>query len=198
MKTISLWFGIFAIVALIAPRAPAQDSATQQQLDQLSGQIQSIQDSLTAQDKRITALESKISDMEDKVNQPGGNNYASADDLKNLAQQVQEIDKKRQEDNQKILKAIQELGKGGGGHAEPLNITPNTSNTGNTATSGGAGGQQNGYNYTIQQGNTLSAIAKAYRAQGIKVTVSQIEAANPGLTPNNLIVGKTIFIPAPQ
>jgi LysM repeat protein len=191
MKTISLWFGIFALVALVAPRAPAQDSATQQQLDQLSGQIQSIQDSLTQQDKRITALESKISDLEEKANQPGGNNYASADDLKNLAQQVQDIDKKRQEDNQKILQAIKELSKGGGGHAEAPDISP-------TPTTPGAGGPQNGYNYTIQPGNTLSAIAKAYRAQGIKVTVSQILAANPGLNANNLIVGKTIFIPAPQ
>jgi LysM repeat protein len=55
-----------------------------------------------------------------------------------------------------------------------------------------------GYEYTIQPGNTLSAIAKAYRAQGVKVTVSAILKANPGLNPGSLIVGKQIFIPAPQ
>jgi LysM repeat protein len=198
MKTISLCFGVLALMVAAAPRASAQDSATQQQLDQLSGQIQTVQDSLTEQDKRISALEKKISDMQDKVNSPSGNDYASSDDLKKLAEQVQEIDKKREEDNQKILDALGKLGKGGAvetSHHE-TEVTP-VNNTGNSANTT-SNGQQNGYYYPIQSGNTLSAIAKAYRAQGIKVTVSQILAANPGLTANNLIVGKKIFIPAPQ
>jgi len=182
------------------PRAHAQDAATQQQLDQLSGQIQTIQETLTQQDKRITDLESKITALEDKVNQPGGNDYASADDLKKLAEQVQEIDKKRQEDNEKILSTLEKLGKGGA--IEPPHTAPDISTTTTTTTTGNstpnAGGQQNGYNYTIAPGNTLSAIVKAYRAQGIKVSVKQILDANPGLSANNLIVGKKIFIPAPQ
>jgi LysM repeat protein len=32
----------------------------------------------------------------------------------------------------------------------------------------------------------------------VKVSVSQILAANPGLSANNLIVGKKIFIPSAQ
>ena len=198
MKTISCWFLIFTLMAAAMPRVRAQDSATQQQLDQLSSSIQDIQSSLTQQNKRITDLESKISAMQDKLNAPGGNDYASSDDLKKLAEQVQEIDKKRQADNEKILAALEKIGKGGGGgesiHTEPnISTTPNTGNS--TAT---PGGPQNGYNYQIQDGNTLSKIAKAYQAKGIKVTVKQILDANPGLDPKNLIVGKTIFIPAPQ
>src|SRR5579859_8070413 len=46
MKTISCWFCIFTLIAAVTPRALAQDSATQQQLDQLSGQIQTIQETL--------------------------------------------------------------------------------------------------------------------------------------------------------
>ena len=199
MKKISFWFGILALMLAVAPRASAQDSATQQQLDQLSGQIQTLQDGLTEQDKRISALEKKISDMQDKLNAPSGNDYASSDDLKKLAEQVQEIDKKREDDNQKILDALGKLGKGGG--AEPIRhesqATPPPNTDPNTATAA-AGGQQNGYYYTIQAGNTLSAIAKAYRSQGIKVTATQILAANPGLSANSLYVGKKIFIPAPQ
>jgi LysM repeat protein len=199
MKTIFRWFCLFAVITAMAIRAHAQDAATQQQLDQLSGQIQTIQETLTQQDKRITDLESKISALEDKVNQPGGNDYASADDLKKLAEQVQEIDKKRQEDNEKILATLEKLGKGGA--VEPIRTetdvpTTPTPNTGNPTPN--AGGQQNGYYYTIAPGNTLSAIVKAYRAQGIKVSVKQILDANPGLNANNLLVGKKIFIPAPQ
>ena len=101
---------MFALVAALAPRVSAQDAATQDQIDKLTGQIQDILDAQAEQGKRIDALEKKISDMQDKLNAPGGADYASADDLKSLAQQVQEIDKKRQEDNQKILDAIAKLG----------------------------------------------------------------------------------------
>ena len=203
---ISSWLVTFALIAALAPRVSAQDAATQAELDRLSGQIQDAQDALAAQDKRIETLEKKISDMQDKINTPAGSDYASSDDLKKLAEQVQEIDKKRQEDNQKILDAIAKLGKGGGGstevdlhrstdHSPDVSSGPTGGNGNSTST---AGGPQQGYEYTIAPGNTLSAIAKAYRAQGVKVTVSQILAANPGLNANSLIVGKKIFIPAPQ
>lgn len=199
MKTISCWFLIFTLMAAVTPRTHAQDSATQQQLDELSQRIQDMETSLTQQEKEINDLKSKIGDMQDKLNAPGGNDYASQDDLKKLAEQVQEIDKKREEDNQKILAALEKLGKGGGGGdvRRTPDVTPITAPTDNTQTPN-AGGPQNGYNYTIQDGNTLSKIAKAYQAKGIKVTVKQILDANPGLDPKNLIVGKTIFIPAPQ
>jgi LysM repeat protein len=196
MKTISSWFLIFALIAACAPRASAQDAATQEQLDKLSGQIQDILDAQAEQGKRIDALEKKVSDMQDQLNKPTGNDFASTDDLKKLAEQVQEIDKKRQDDNQKILDALEKLGKsGGGGHGD---VSPNPPPVNNTPTTGTTASGGQGYEYTIQSGNTLSAIAKAYRAQGVKVTVSQILAANPGLSANNLIVGKKIFIPAPQ
>lgn len=201
MKTISSWLVTFALIAAFTPRVSAQDAATQAELDKLSGQIQDVQDTLATQDKRIEALEKKVSDMQDKVNTPAGNDYASTDDLKKLAEQVQEIDKKRQEDNQKILDAIGKLGKTGGGEGVELRHPADVSTgptVGNTTPTPNAANPQQGYEYTIAPGNTLSAIAKAYRAQGVKVTVSQILAANPGLSANNLLVGKKIFIPAPQ
>ena len=189
-----------------ATRASAQDSAVQQQLDQISGKIQDLTDAQADEGKRIDALEKKIADLSDKLNTPSGNNFASADDLKKLAEQVQEIDKKRQADNEQIIKAIEKLSKGGSARIDtsesrkPVDTTATTSGPDNTstATTGGAGGQQNGYYYVIQSGNTLSAIAKAYQAKGIKVTVKEILAANPNLNPSALYVGQKIFIPAPQ
>jgi len=179
------------------PRVRAQDAATQAQLDKISGEIQDVQDALAQQDKRITALEQKIGDLQDKTSQPAGNDYASSDDLKKLAEQVQEIDKKRQEDNEKILDAIAKLGHGGGFHKPDISQTPTTTDN-NPGPTTNPGGPQQGYEYVIAPGNTLSAIAKAYRAQGVKITVDEILKANPGLNPNALIVGKKIFIPAPQ
>jgi len=195
MRKILPWLFILVFTASLAR---AQDDATQQQIDKLSGQVQDLLDAQAAQGKRIDALEKQIGDLGDKLNQPGGNNFASADDLKNLAAQVQEIDKKRQDDNQKILDALDKLGGKSGsistGHKPPTVLTT-TSTDNSTAT---PGAPQKGYEYKIASGDTLSAIAKAYRAQGVKVTAEQIQNANPGLNPKNLIVGKTIFIPQPQ
>ena len=48
-----------------------------------------------------------------RTGQPGATDTANADDLKKLADQVQEIDKKRQADRELILKEIEKLIKGG-------------------------------------------------------------------------------------
>jgi len=196
MKTISLWLFILAFAAFAPGGARAQESPIQQQIDQINGQIQDIYGVLDRQDKRITALEAQISDLQNKLNQPGGNNFASADDLKKLAEQVQEIDKKRQEDNAQILKALEKLDKSLGvatpeHKSEPV-VTTNNNSTANS------GAPQNGYWQTIGNGDTISAIAKAYQDKGIKVTVKQILDANPGLDPKNLKVGQKVWIPAPQ
>ena len=188
MKRILIW--IF-IVGLSVAAARAQDAATQQQLDQINGRLQDLIDAQAVQAKRITALETEIGELRDKANGSGAN----SDDLQKLANQVQEIDKKRQADRELILKEIEKLGKVGGsasGHkstpivtTNPPSVVPNS------------GGKQAGYEYKIAAGDTFSIIAKAYRDQGIKVTAEQILKANPGVDPKNLKVGQKIFIPAP-
>jgi len=184
--------------AFTASLAVAQDAATQQQIDQINGKIQDIQDAQAAQGKHLAALEKSISDLQDKLNQPAANNSASVDDLKKLAAQVQEIDRKRQEDNQKILDTLEKLGKAGG--ATTVNHKPVVSTTTSTDSSTTPlTGPQKGYYYEVKSGDTLLAIAKAYSAElKIKLTAEQIQAANPGLNPKNLTVGKKIFIPDPS
>jgi len=193
MKRILIWFLVlsFSIAA-----ARAQDDATQQQINKLSGQIQDALDAQAVQAKRITALEKEISDLREKSNGSGAN----SDELQKLANQVQEIDKKRQEDRELILKEIGKLGKVGGstpGRKSTPGVTTNTATSGSSAGGKATGGKENGYEYKVAAGDTLSIIAKAYRDQGIKVTSEQIFKANPGLDPKSLKVGQKIFIPAP-
>jgi LysM repeat protein len=188
MKRILVWLFILSF-ALAAARA--QDAATQQQMDQINGRLQDILDAQAAQGKRIDALEKEIADLRDKPAGPG----AAQGDLEKLADQVQEIDKKRQADRELILKEIEKLGKAGSSPTVRRSTPPVTTNPPAGGTS--AGGKENGYEYTIQRNDTLSIIAKAYRDQGIKVTADQILKANPGLNPNSLKVGQKIFIPAP-
>ena len=198
MRKILFWLFILVFTVSLAR---AQDAATQQLIDEINGRIQNLTEMQAAQGKKIADLEKQISDLSDKLNQPAVNNSASADDIKKLTQAIQEVDKKRQDDNAQILKALDKLAKGGAVSAPPRNkpaATANDNPTPTTSTSS-SGGKQNGYWYPVKDGDTLIAIAKAYSAElKTKITVDQILAANPGLTPKNLVVDKKIFIPDPS
>jgi len=195
MRKISFWLFVFAFTAFIASPVRAQEDATQQQFDQINGKIQDLIDAQAAQGKRLDALEKSVSDLSDKLTQPAANNSASADDLNKLAEQVKDLAKKQQDDNDLIVKELEKLGKGGS--IPTTSHKPTTVSTDNPTPT--ASGPQKGYYYTIQEKDTLSAIAKAYSAElKVKLTADQILAANPGLNPKNLIVGKKIFIPQPQ
>jgi LysM repeat protein len=181
------------MAALTACVARGQDSATQQQMDQLRGQIQDLTDAQALQTKRLEALEKEIRDLREKSSAGPG---VSQEDLQKLADQVQQIDKKRQEDRELILKEIEKLGKVGAGSPSGRK-PPVVSTTPTEPPVSNATGPQKGYEYTVQRNDTLKIIAKAYRDQGIKVTSDQIIKANPGMNPNVLKVGQKIFIPAP-
>jgi nucleoid-associated protein YgaU len=198
MKKILLWVFILGFTA-----APgwAQETATQQQLDKLSGQIQDLLEAQAQQGKRFDALQKEIGELREKVNTPVVNDSASREDLKRLATQVQEIDQKRQDDRDLILEELKKLGKAAA--IAPVTPTHKPKPTPELTTSGGENttatpsGPENGHYYVIKDGDRLSDIVKAYRAQGVKVTTTQILKANPGLDPNKIISGKKIFIPDP-
>lgn len=192
MKRISF----FLCTALLAAPTllPAQDAATEERLDKLSAQIDVLTEAKEEQNKKIEDLEGQIRDLQNQVSKPTGN-YASADDLKQLADAVKEIDRKRQEDNEHVVQELQSLSK-----SLTSNASSRRSSAGSTdvPTMSEPRGPEEGFYYTVQEGNTLALIAKAYRDKGIKVTTTQILAANPGLKANSLRVGQKIFIPKPK
>jgi LysM repeat protein len=182
------------LLAALAIAPVYAEDATQQQIDKLSGQIQDLLDAQAQQGKRLDAMAKEISELRDKVNTPQVSDSASRDDLKNLAEQVQEIDKKRQADRALILKEIEKLGKISAAPTTRSKPAPVTTSADDTAPAT----PQKGYEYQVQAGDTLAAIAKAYRDQGVKVTTSQILKANPKLDPAKLYVGQKVFIPDPN
>ena len=196
MRKISLWLFILVFAASLAR---AQDAAAQRQIDELSGRIQTLLETQAAQEKRIDALEKEISDLSDKVGTPPANNSASADDLKKLAGQVQDLAKKQQDDNDLIVKQFAKLGEISAGPSTGRKPTANLTTNGDNPIPP-SNVPQKGHYYTIKDGDRLPAIAKAYRDsdQHVKVTTAQILAANPGLDPTKLYIGKKIFIPDPN
>ena len=191
MKKLSF---LILLVVFSAATVSGQESATQQQLDKLSGQIQDLLEAQAQQGKRLDAMAKEIGELREKVNAPKTEDNASASDLKALAQKVQEVDKKRQKDNEAISQQIEKLGKVIVG--APVKIkTPTPKPVDDTTTSDVP---QKGYYHTVEAGESWGAIAKAYRDQGVKITTSQLIKANPKMNPDLLIVGKKIFIPDPN
>lgn len=173
----------------------AQDAATEERLNKLNGLVQDLLEDKAHQKKQIESLAKEIQSLREQVSKPTGN-YASQDDLGMLARKLQEIDQKRVEDNEKIVKKLEELGKtmSGPPPGKKPKPTPEPANNPNS----GSATPEKGFEHTIASGDTLSTIAQAYKEKGIKVTADQIQKANPGLKEKSLRVGQKIFIPAPQ
>jgi nucleoid-associated protein YgaU len=162
----------------------AQDAATEEQLNRLRSEITTLQESNVTLKKRLEEVARELQEVREQAAKPSGN-FADAADVKRLAEAVKEVDAKRAEDREVILGEIKKLGaslKAPAAKKTEAAVKPPSTE---------------GFEYTIQSGDTLSTIVAGCRKQGVKVTVDQILKANPGLKPESLQPGKKISIPAP-
>lgn len=192
MKRISLFLIALSLCGGQALRA--QDAATEERLNKLNGLVQDLLEDKANQKKQIEGLSREIQNLREQVAKPTGN-YATQDDLRTLARKLQEVDQKRLEDNERIVKKIEKLGETlasppQGRRRQPTPAPPENPGQGNAA-------PERGFEHTVASGDTLSTIALAYREKGIKTSTEQILKANPGLVPEKMQVGQKIFIPRP-
>jgi len=188
-------FLLLTLTLCAGPTSRGQDAATEERLNQLSGKIETILEGQEALRKRLNELAREIETVREQASKPTGN-YASQEDLQRL---IKEIDRKRLEDNDKIRTEFLKLGKMLTA-TTPSSKNPSATQTEKTvpANDDKPARPQTVFEHTIQSGDTISAIIAAYRDKNIKVTQDQILKANPGLKPERLVVGKKIFIPAPE
>jgi LysM repeat protein len=177
-----------------APVARAQDAATQQRLDELSGRIENLIASQDALTKQINDLRRELESVRELASKPQGN-WASQEALNRVAKGIEDVDRKRMADSELVQKQLEKIRQV---LEKPLPAPRKT-----TAISpkdipppDKPSRPQQGVEHVIQPGETLSGIVQACREQKIKVTMKEILDANPGLKPNLIIPGKKIFIPA--
>lgn len=200
MKRFFIWLLLVCVSGGLSARA--QDAAVEERLNKLTGHIEVLLAAKAEQDKRIAALAREIESLRDQMARPSGN-YAGAEDVRKLAEALKEVDRKRVEDNQEIARQIELIGKAASSASKSDARSPGKKVSSAAAApkagpaTTGSGGRESGYEYEIASGDTLSTIAEAYRAQGVKVSVDDILKANPGLKERSLRVGQKIFIPAP-
>jgi cell division septum initiation protein DivIVA len=182
-----------ALLTAPGPARAQQDPAVDERLNKLSAQIQDLVDAKEAQNKRIDEMARQIQALQDQQTKPNAS-YASQADVKELAAKLQEVDRKRQEDNDLILKRIEGLGKTLSSSTKSLSPPAQASST----EAASPPPNSKGFEYEIKSGDSLWGIVQAYRAKNIKVSEDDILKANPGLRADRLRVGQKIFIPAPQ
>ena len=179
-------------------QSAAQMAARQEDEERYQRLQAKVEESLEAQSlihKRMTVLADEIRNLQQEIDRKGGD-FATRDELRKLADAVREVDKRREEDRREILEAIRKLASQPAPTPAPARVVKEKSTEPEPAATPAT--PQKGYEYVVQGGDTLSAIAAAYRANGIPVTPDQILKANPGLAANRLIPGRTIFIPDPK
>lgn len=209
MKKIFILAGLG--LALCQIPAPAQDAAaavaakqaSDERYQQVSADLQAVQSDNVALHAKIASLESEIQQLRDAQAKPV-DNAATLDAINALAKKIQEVDQKRLEDkdaiSQEIRKSMAGLEKNLSGNATaPVRDTaaPKQSSTPEPPAA-----PVDGYSYTIQEGDRLEAIVRAYNAdfksKGQKtITLHQAMEANPKVDWTRLRVGQKIIIPRP-
>jgi LysM repeat protein len=169
-----------------AASAIASREEAEERYRRMASAIEDLQAGHAALRKRVLELEDTVAKLREELYR-ATNNAVTRADLAALADKIVELDKSREADKKLILDQLEKLG------ASLKNIKVHTP----PPPPKESAVPEKGYEYVIQPGDTLSKIVKAYNDAGIKVTLKQVQDANPGLNPNALKVGQKIFIPAP-
>lgn len=198
MKRIS--FLLLSLALWAVPAAHAQDAATEQRLNQLSGKIDDLQaseDALKTRVKELTtelnSAREQISSLREQISKQPTGTFVTPDDLKKA---IAQVDANRKSDNDAVRKELDNL------RRDILAALQKATTPGRTVppppVDNGSGTTVGTAKYKIQDGDTLDKISNAYKSQhNMKVTVEQILSANPGLDPKKLRVGQEINIPLP-
>jgi septal ring factor EnvC (AmiA/AmiB activator) len=206
---VPLGISFFALVAAAQDAAPvttpaaavAAKQGTDERYERMAADIQALQAANDALQAKFSAVEQQLQDLRNQLTQ-SASNFSTPDDLKRLADKILEVDKKREEDKQaiaeEIRKSIAELK-----HAVTDGSAPSRVSPPKPAVSTESPDTEKGFVYKIQDGDSLSAIVKAYNAdfksKGMKtITLKQARDANPEVDWNRLRVGQKIIIPRPQ
>jgi prefoldin subunit 5 len=211
MKRFFVLFAIsfFTLAAVAEDAAPAPTPAAEvaakqaadERYERMAADIQALQAANEALQTKLTALGQQLQDLRNQLTQSAGN-FSTSEDLKHLADKIQEVDKKREDDKQaiaeEIRKSIGELK-----HALADSPAPSHVSASKPAPSTASPDSDKGFVYKIQDGDSLSAIVKAYNAdfksKGLKtISLKQAMDANPAVDWNRLRVGQKIVIPQPQ
>lgn len=189
---------LLGILAAAAPQTITAQvvSYEVEEMRRLAGQVEDLRAALEAQQRKIANLERQVDTLRTALRQSTDStstklsDAATRDDLKKLANVIEEVDKKRIADRNLIIeevkKQLADLATGLSKPREP--VVEKTEGV--------------FYPHTVEAGQYLSAILDAYnanfKAKGKgQITLDDIRKANPNININRIYVGQKILIPDP-
>lgn len=176
-----------------SPTAIAERQEAEERHKRLNARVEDIEQAQQSIRDSLTRLNEEFGKLREEIARANNSSKdtATQESIKRLADAIQEVDKKRMADNERVLATLSDLKRGFSERPSPP-VKPILANPPPPRT-----GTEKGYDYAIRQGDTLSGIVTALVKQGIKVSQKQVSEANPSVNWNKLKVGQKIFIPAP-
>lgn len=211
MKALMCLFTGSLLLAASPNTAPAQGTygaeayAQRQQEEErwrkVSAQLEELISTQEVLRKRLSTLEEENRALRTEVTK-AGNAGVSPEEfqrvIKEIANKLKEVDDKRVADNKTILEQVKQLVR----EIKPGAATTQATVTKATSTvpdvSDPLPGAQEGFTHVMQKGETISAVVQAFKAQGVKTSMTAVLAANPKVNPNRIKPGTEIFIPKPK
>ena len=141
------------------------------------------------------ALKSELSKLRSEVRQLRAQaatkdpSAATRSDLEGLAKSIREVDRKRVQDKDLIIREMQAFLQTGKTEFKPPSP---------------ASRSEKGFDHVVESGQTISAIIAAYNSklkeQGVikRITLKSVLDANPKLNPRTMRIGQSLFIPDPR
>jgi len=219
-------FGVFAIFLLTvstslsaqeATRAAAiaeqQDAAERYQ--RLSAQIEDLLVANRDLQRKVGELENdlrktraellaEVSKVESRA-ESGNSKLVSQDQLKKVIESINDVDKKRADEDKKIVDAMKKSFEQVKSIASTPTLVPAAPSTPKENINNAVpSGPTKGFEHTVAKGEYLTSIIKAYnealKEKGVtkKITQDMVMKANPDLNPNKMVIGQKIFIPDPS
>ena len=201
----SVWLSASAL----AQDSPAADAAAREETEsnakRINIKVEQLEETLQTQQKRIAALVGEVHALREELDRlkSRNENAATQESIKRLADKIEEVDKKRQADNELVIAQFKALGKGLSKSVQPKEPAAPTANKIEAAKvdpppQNNNAPPEKGYTYKIKDGDTLVRIVTELRNQGFKVTQKQVMDANPKVNWNRLKIGQSVFIPEPM
>lgn len=179
---------LFQSTSALAQGASLDTRALREDYRRLQSQLADLLEAHNALKGQLSKLRSEVRLLraETSTKDPS---TATRDDLEGLAKSIREIDRKRLQDKDLILKEMKALLRSAPAGTKSPPVTPQS---------------QKGFDHPVEAGETISAIIGAYniklKSQGVtkRITLKAVLDANPNLNPRTMRIGQVLFIPDPR
>ncbi|MFN7138697.1 MAG: hypothetical protein ACK4UN_05115 [Limisphaerales bacterium] len=199
------FLGCFIIILALSTSSLQAETSPEhvEKIDRMSRDIETLIAANADLQRRISGLVDEINRLRQDQARSANDTAVQAvrEDVRRLAERVQEVDRKRISDKEEIAKdldrnfdRIEKLLKSQSSASSAARSTPAPAQPSRPVPT-------EGFEYVVKPGDTLLGIIGAansqFRQQGLKtVTLQNVLDANPNLKPERMRVGEKIFIPA--